>query len=97
LLLNRQFIPIGKVQDGGLGHNMPVRLALWEAGEIWPSVVQPDALLSLGTGVVGPEEGPSTGSGLECGTGDQGLVYSAAFPLSHVQNGHPESLAGTLE
>jgi hypothetical protein len=51
LLLNRQFIAIGKDQDGGLGHNMPARLALWEAGEIWSSVVRPDALLSLGNGV----------------------------------------------
>ena len=41
---------IGTFQDGGLKHNNPVNLALWESHQIWPSVVQPDIVVSLGTG-----------------------------------------------
>ncbi|KAI9883965.1 MAG: hypothetical protein M1823_004243 [Watsoniomyces obsoletus] len=39
--------------DGGLGgHNNPVRLALWEYRQIWPTQdKEPDILVSLGTGV----------------------------------------------
>ncbi len=41
---------IGTFQDGGLKHNNPVNLALWKSHQIWPSVVQPDIVVSLGTG-----------------------------------------------
>lgn len=40
---------IGTFQDGGLKHNNPVNLALWESHQIWPSIVQPDIVVSLGT------------------------------------------------
>ena len=40
---------VGKFQDGGLTHNNPVNLALWEAASIWPCS-QLDIVLSLGTG-----------------------------------------------
>ena len=43
---------VGSFQDGGLKHNNPVNLALWESRYIWPSVNQPDLVLSLGTGTV---------------------------------------------
>ena len=53
--LYRLFRPIrisslGTFQDGGLKHNNPVNLALWESRYIWPSVTKPDFVLSLGTG-----------------------------------------------
>ena len=41
---------IGTFQDGGLRHNNPVNLALWESKLIWPSIKKPDLVLSLGTG-----------------------------------------------
>lgn len=41
---------LGTFQDGGLHHNNPVNLALWEAKSVWPDRGQPDFVLSLGTG-----------------------------------------------
>ena len=41
---------LGTFQDGGLMHNNPVDLALWECQKIWPSTTIPDVVLSLGTG-----------------------------------------------
>lgn len=41
---------IGTFQDGGLKRNNPINLALWESLRIWPSITQPDVVLSLGTG-----------------------------------------------
>jgi len=41
---------IGTFQDGGLKHNNPINLALWESQHIWPSIPRPDVVLSLGTG-----------------------------------------------
>lgn len=40
---------LGSFQDGGLRHNNPTDLALWESSKIWPSTTI-DVLLSLGTG-----------------------------------------------
>ena len=37
-------------QDGGLKFNNPVKLARWEAFRIWGSSVEPDVVVSLGTG-----------------------------------------------
>ena len=42
--------PIGTFQDGSLKFNNPARLALKESRVIWPSIRQPDVVLSLGTG-----------------------------------------------
>jgi hypothetical protein len=50
---------IGTFQDGGLKHNNPVNLALWECLHIWPSVVKPDLLVSLGTGTDREIQSPS--------------------------------------
>ena len=41
---------LGTFQDGGLKHNNPVNLALWESRCIWPHITKPDLVLSLGTG-----------------------------------------------
>jgi len=41
---------VGAFQDGGLKHNNPVNLALWESRRIWPEGSSPDVVLSLGTG-----------------------------------------------
>ena len=38
-------------QDGGLRHNNPINLTLWESRYIWPAIEKPDIVLSLGTGV----------------------------------------------
>ncbi|MCJ1473164.1 hypothetical protein MMC13_001815 [Lambiella insularis] len=46
---------VGTFQDGGLKHNNPVNLALWESRQIWPSISQPDLVLSLGTGTEIPK------------------------------------------
>ena len=50
-LVRPAYLPaIGTFQDGGLKHNNPVNLALWECRQIWPSVGKPDLVVSLGTG-----------------------------------------------
>lgn len=41
---------LGSFQDGGLRHNDPMELALWECPKIWTSDTTPDVVLSLGTG-----------------------------------------------
>ena len=41
---------LGAFQDGGLKHNNPVNLALWECRHIWPDIEKPDVVVSLGTG-----------------------------------------------
>ena len=41
---------IGSFQDGGLKHNNPVDLALWECRKVWSHSADPDVVLSLGTG-----------------------------------------------
>ena len=41
---------LGTFQDGGLIHNNPVYLVLWECQKIWPFTTIPDVVLSLGTG-----------------------------------------------
>jgi hypothetical protein len=40
-------------QDGGLNHNNPIALALWETRFLWPEKGEPDFTLSLGTGTNG--------------------------------------------
>ncbi|KAK5163302.1 hypothetical protein LTR04_002627 [Oleoguttula sp. CCFEE 6159] len=40
----------GAFQDGGLKHNNPINLALWESRHVWPEHSIPDVVLSLGTG-----------------------------------------------
>lgn len=40
------------VQDGGIKHNMPAKLATWEIKYLWPDRPDPDFLLSLGTGTM---------------------------------------------
>ncbi len=40
------------MQDGGLKHNMPAKLATWEVKYLWPDRPDPDLLLSLGTGTM---------------------------------------------
>ncbi|KAI9777798.1 MAG: hypothetical protein M1839_008593 [Geoglossum umbratile] len=41
---------LGTFQDGGLEHNNPINLAMWEKRVIWPAAGEPDLVLSLGTG-----------------------------------------------
>jgi len=41
---------VGWFQDGGLWRNNPIGTALCEAQAIWPSVEEPDFVVSLGTG-----------------------------------------------
>ena len=55
LTLTSLFRPIqisssGTFQDGGLKHNNPINLALWESRYIWPEIEKPDVVISLGTG-----------------------------------------------
>ena len=55
LILASLFRPIqisssGAFQDGGLKHNNPINLALWESRYIWPEIEKPDVVVSLGTG-----------------------------------------------
>jgi len=42
---------LGTFQDGGLQHNNPLKLALSEVKQVWPSASLPDFVLSLGTGL----------------------------------------------
>lgn len=56
LMSNRFFRPkmlsqIGTFQDGGLHHNNPLNIALWEVKHVWPAKSSPDFVLSIGTGV----------------------------------------------
>ena len=41
---------LGTFQDGGLRHNNPLNIALWESRFLWPQKGEPDFALSLGTG-----------------------------------------------
>jgi len=41
---------LGKFQDGGLRHNNPINIALWESNRIWGHKTSKDVVLSLGTG-----------------------------------------------
>ena len=41
---------LGTFQDGGLHHNNPIRIAIWESRFLWPQRGDPDFALSLGTG-----------------------------------------------
>ncbi|PPJ60731.1 hypothetical protein CBER1_11369 [Cercospora berteroae] len=42
---------LGVFQDGGLHHNNPLSMALWEVRHLWPRRALPDLALSIGTGV----------------------------------------------
>ena len=50
---------LGTFQDGGLTHNNPVDIALWESRKIWCSDTTPDLVLSLGTGTEDEEKSPT--------------------------------------
>ena len=54
-----QLSKLATLQDGGLKHNNPVKLAIWECRQIWPAFAQPDFVLSLGTGTYLEESAPS--------------------------------------
>lgn len=41
---------LGTFQDGGLRHNNPLGIALWENRSLWPAKGEPDFAISLGTG-----------------------------------------------
>ncbi|KAK5128199.1 hypothetical protein LTR08_004067 [Meristemomyces frigidus] len=41
---------VGTFQDGGLQHNNPLSIALWELKHLWASKATPDFALSVGTG-----------------------------------------------
>ena len=58
-----QISTLGTFQDGGLKHNNPVNLALWESRYIWPSSSQPDIVVSLGTGTnINQDQSPRAAS-----------------------------------
>ena len=42
---------VGTFQDGGLHHNNPLNIGLWEVKHIWPRTDAPDFVLSIGTRV----------------------------------------------
>ncbi|KAM3066494.1 hypothetical protein ACMFMG_011992 [Clarireedia jacksonii] len=41
---------VGEFQDGGLWRNNPIDIAMSEARALWPTIDEPDVVLSLGTG-----------------------------------------------
>ena len=41
---------VGTFQDGGLRHNNPINIAMWENQALWPHKTVTDVVLSLGTG-----------------------------------------------
>ncbi|EXJ72783.1 uncharacterized protein A1O5_03930 [Cladophialophora psammophila CBS 110553] len=50
---------LGIYRDGGVSHhNNPINIALWESRYIWPSVIRPDVVLSLGTGYEETSQSP---------------------------------------
>lgn len=53
---------LGCYQDGGLRHNNPINIALWECKKIWPQVTQNevDYVVSLGTGTCAPIDASTT-------------------------------------
>lgn len=53
---------VGTFQDGGLKHNNPINLALWESRHIWPSTSKPDLVISLGTGTEKTSASPNAPS-----------------------------------
>ena len=59
-LFTTALIPaIGSFQDGGLRHNNPINLALWESRQIWNVGAKPDIVLSLGTGAEAESGSPT--------------------------------------
>lgn len=50
---------LGAFQDGGLKHNNPINLVLWECRHIWSDVEKPDVVVSLGTGTGEGSSAPS--------------------------------------
>ncbi|KIW00820.1 hypothetical protein, variant [Verruconis gallopava] len=53
----------GTFQDGALHHNNPTKIALWEQQYIWPEKtgLQPDFVLSIGTGCAAKQDVIKTG------------------------------------
>ena len=47
---------VGTFQDGGLWRNNPIDIAISEARALWPTIVEPDVVLSLGTGYQADED-----------------------------------------
>lgn len=61
LITHRYFKPhhidgVGTFQDGGLWRNNPIDIAISEARALWPTIVEPDVVLSLGTGYQADED-----------------------------------------
>ena len=50
---------LGTFQDGGLTHNNPIDIALWESCKIWGSDMTPDLVLLLGTGTEDEVKSPT--------------------------------------
>jgi len=48
-------LEIGPSWDGGLLHNCPIGIGLWESKHIWPEQSSPDVVLSLGTATSDPQ------------------------------------------
>lgn len=48
----KRLINLGTFQDGGLRHNNPINIAMWEHGFIRSTKETPDFVLSLGTGTL---------------------------------------------
>jgi hypothetical protein len=60
-MFRRYFTPhhiegIGTFQDGGLWRNNPIDIAISEARALWPTIAEPDLVLSLGTGYQADED-----------------------------------------
>lgn len=70
----KQLDSIGTFQDGGLHHNNPVNIALWESRRIWPDAPT-DIVLSIGTG-----SGMEVEPGSPTSTGPRGILRDGFIP-----------------
>ena len=60
-MFRRYFTPhhiegISTFQDSGLWRNNPIDIAISEARALWPTIAEPDLVLSLGTGYQADED-----------------------------------------
>jgi len=68
---------VGWFQDGGIWRNNPVGTALCEVRAIWPSIEEPDFVVSLGTGY---QRQPTSSP---CTSGPRGILRDGFIPRSY--------------